>query len=138
MKAFFTILAIVFTFSTQIFAQSQKQLVKSFSAEQVNTIIASLGGQVEVIEWKESSIRVNTTIDVANFDEDILKRLIAVGRYSLEAQSQNGQMSLTMPNTAKIVVIKGVQLEERIKFQIYVPQGVKVQLTEQPAAQQSL
>lgn len=133
MKKIYTIFLFFVVLGIQ--AQSEKSFVKSISAES-NQVVLQFAGSTEVNEWNEDFIRITTTVHLTNFNEDILKRLFSVGRYSLEKETNEGKMQLSMPKLLRPVSIKGVQLNERLIYQIFVPKGTNVDI-EKPVANTS-
>jgi len=127
MKKLFTLLIISFLFTQASFAQSQKTFVKSLTAHS-NSVAVDLEGNTEISEWSEKFIRVTTTIEVTNFNEDILKRLVSVGRYTLETNTEDGVMNISMPKLATKVTIKGQALNEILTYEIFVPKGTTVEV----------
>jgi len=126
MKLLTTLLLLILTFT--INAQVSKTLIKSTSIEETHTAFVMLPGEVNVNEWNESFIRVTTTINVENMNESIVKRLVIVGRYSVEAKEDKfgKMMIIKMPNVAHYVAVKGVDLIETYTFEVYAPEGYKV------------
>ena len=126
MKLLTTLLFLILTFT--INAQVNKTLIKSTSIEETHTAFVILPGKVNVNEWNENFIRVTTTINVENMSENIVKRLVIVGRYSVEAKEDNygKMMVIKMPNVAHYVAVKGVDLIETYTFEVYAPEGYKV------------
>lgn len=128
MRNLITVLVLVLGFATQIAAQSQKTLVKSIAVENASNVVLALNGTVETSEWDEAYIRIVTNINVKNFDENILKRLVLVGRYNIESTNADGKVLVEMPKVAHFVTVKGVDLEEHITFEVFVPKGINVEL----------
>jgi hypothetical protein len=129
MRNLFTLLMFFLVFYSQIvFSQSERSFVKSFVAEATN-ITVDLDGIKEIKEWNESFIRIHVTVGISNFNEDILKRLIALGRYSIESITREGEMILIMPKLMKKVTIKGVFLNEYLSYEVLVPKGTIVNLS---------
>ena len=126
MKLLTTLLFLILTFT--INAQVNKTLIKSTSIEETHTAFVILPGKVNVNEWNENFIRVTTTINVENMSENIFKRLVIVGRYSVEAKEDKygKMMVIKMPNVAHYVAVKGVDLIETYTFEVYAPEGYKV------------
>ena len=126
MKLLTTLLFLILTFT--INAQVNKTLIKSTSNEETHTAFVILPGKVNVNEWNENFIRVTTTINVENMSENIVKRLVIVGRYSVEAKEDKygKMMVIKMPNVAHYVAVKGVDLIETYTFEVYAPEGYKV------------
>lgn len=127
MKRIFTLLFFLCCCVQINFAQSQKTFVKSLSMQQASTLSIQLDGAIEILEWDQSFVRVTSTIELANFNEEILKRLVAVGRYSLTSNTANGVMTITMPKLATPVTIKGQALKEILSYQVYIPKGITVE-----------
>ncbi len=109
-------------YSQIVFSQSEKSFIKSFVAESTN-ISVDLDGIKEINEWNENFIRVQVTVGISNFNEDILKRLIALGRYSIESITREGEMMLIMPKLLKKITVKGVLLNEYLSYEVLVLSG---------------
>lgn len=107
------------------FAQGQKVLIKSFDTDS-DELVVDMTGRVLVNEWDENYVRVMSNIEINNFDEKILMRLLMVGRYSITSETVDGVMKIQMPRIADQISIKGEMLEEVLEYQIYVPKGTKV------------
>ena len=131
MKTIFTLFILSFLFVQTSFGQSQKTFVKSLSANACS-IAVDLEGKTEITEWDESFVRVTTTIELSNFNEEILKRLVSVGRYSIETTTNNGVMTIQMPKLATKVTIRGQVLNEVLSYQILVPEGMTVEMVSSP------
>lgn len=131
MKTIFTLLIFsIFLVSTS-FGQSQKTFVKSLSAD-APSIVVDLKGKTEVTEWEESFVRVTTTVELSNFNEEILKRLVSVGRYNIETTTNNGIMTIQMPKLSTKVTIRGEVLNEVLRYEILVPEGMMVEMLNNP------
>lgn len=128
MRNLITLLVLVLGLATQVAAQSQKTLVKSIAIEDASSVVLALEGKIETSEWNEPYIRIVTNIEVTNFDENILKRLVLVGRYNIETTNVEGKTLVEMPKIAHFVTIKGVDLQEQLTFEVFVPKGVNVEL----------
>ena len=131
MKNLLTLLILVFAF-TATFAQTEKTLTKSVALNETHTAYEMLPGEVAVTEWNESFVRITTTINVENMSENIVKRLVIVGRYSIEAQEDKfgKMMVIKMPKAAHHVTVQGVELAETYTFEINAPKGYKVVVKE--------
>lgn len=126
MKNLFTLIALMFVFATATFAQAEKTLIKSIPAENMMAALVELPGEVQVSNWDKSFVRVTAVIRVNNTTESILKRLVMVGRYEINIQEDNNSLVLSMPKTEHTVIIKGVNLEEVLSFEVQAPAGMKV------------
>lgn len=127
MKRIFTLFFLSFFFTQIAFSQSEKTFVKSLVAHTSNVVV-DLEGAATVTEWNEKFIRVTTTVEVTNFSDDILKRLVAVGRYEITGDVEDGVMIVRMPKLATKVTIKGQLLEEIMTYEVFVPEGITVEM----------
>lgn len=125
MKNLFTLIVLMLVFATATFAQAEKTLIKSIPAENIMTALVELPGEVQVSNWDKGFVRVTAVIRVSNTTESILKRLVMVGRYEMNVQEDKNSLILTMPKTEHTVIIKGVNLEEVLSFEVQVPAGIK-------------
>jgi hypothetical protein len=132
MKTIFTLFILSILFVQTSFGQSQKTFVKSLTAN-ASSIAVDLEGKTQVTEWEESFVRVTTTIELSNFNEEILKRLVSVGRYSIETTTADGVMTIQMPKLATKVTIRGQVLNEVLSYEILVPQGMTVEMVTSPS-----
>jgi hypothetical protein len=128
MKKLLTVLVLVFGLTTIINAQTVKTLTKSVALNQTQKAYAVLPGEVAVSEWNENFIRVTTTVKVENMSDNIVKRLIMVGRYGLETKEDKSgdMMIIKMPKVAHHVTVQGVELDESYSFEIYCPKGYRI------------
>lgn len=128
MKNLFIMLLFVIGGVVTTSGQVTKVLSKSIDLATTHTTYLMLPGPVTTTEWEEDYLRVTTTIEVENLTESMVKRLMVVGRYSLEKKTDKyGKMLvLSMPNAANIIIIKGTNLVERYKFEVNVPKGYEV------------
>ena len=124
MKNFITTIAIIICFATVSFAQAEQTIIKSLTVETA-TAVLDLPGEVNTSLWDKDFIRITATIKTTNQGEEILKKLILVGRYDILSAEVDGQFIITMPKVAHQVVIKGVELSEVISYEVQLPYGVK-------------
>ena len=133
MKNLLTIAILMFCFATVSFAQAEKTLIKSIAAESA-VVALELPGEVAVSKWDKDFIRITATIKSDNVNEEILKKLVAFGRYDIITSSENGQMIINMPKVASQVIIKGVNMNELIKFEVQMPEGVEAAVKSETTA----
>jgi hypothetical protein len=131
MKTLLTLLVLVLA-ATTTFAQTEKTLTKSLALNETHTAFVMLPGDVSLTTWDENFLRVTTTIQVANMSENIVKRLVVVGRYSIETKEDKfgKMMVIKMPKVAHYVAVQGVDLVESYDFKIQAPKGYKVVVKE--------
>ena len=101
MKTLLTLLVLVLA-ATTTFAQTEKTLTKSLALNETHTAFVMLPGDVSLTTWDENFLRVTTTIQVANMSENIVKRLVVVGRYSIETKEDKfgKMMVIKMPKVS--------------------------------------
>lgn len=124
MKRIIILAAVMLCFVTVGFAQAEQTIVKSLVAD-MNTAVLELPGEVSTSLWDKDFIRITATIKVTNNSDEILKKLVGVGRYDIQTAEKDGQLVITMPKVAHNVIIKGVNLSELIKFEVQLPYHVK-------------
>lgn len=131
MKKFFltwiTLLGIV----ALTFAQTQKNLGQNSACEcPTYEAIFALKGQVDVEEWDNKTIRIVTTITTANTPENVLKALVAAGRYDYEMtiDDMNQTITIDMPKKENAIMINGVDLDDQLDYKIFVPKGMNYQI----------
>ena len=115
------LLAVVFL------AQAEKNIVKSYPHDGAKVVMLAVNGVVEVEEWDEEIVRLTTHINAVNFNEATLKALAQAGRYTATAKQVDGNLILTMLKAQREIVLRGVKIEERYRFKIYVPRGTTVE-----------
>ena len=139
-----TLLVLVCGIITTTNAQVEKTFVKSLAVEtttgKATVATMTLPGKVEMTEWNNNYISVTTNLTITNMSENIVKQLIAVGRYNLVTTLDEDAQTLTveMPKMAHHVTVKGVDVIENVTFEINVPKGFQVILkTTQPTPNNS-
>ncbi|BDS10476.1 hypothetical protein [Aureispira anguillae] len=113
------------------YAQAQKTLVKTLAIEkETQEAIFALTGDVEVIEWENETIRIMTTITTPNTAENVIKALVAAGRYDYKmvVDKENQTITIDMPKKDRPILINGVDLDDQLNFKIYIPQGMKYRI----------
>lgn len=107
--------------------QAEKNIVKSYPHEGASIVTLAANGVVEIEEWDEEIVRLVTHINAVNFNEQTLKALAQAGRYTATSKHVDGTLILTMLKAQRELVIRGVKVEERYRFKIYVPRGTTVE-----------
>jgi len=111
-------------------SQVQKNIVKSYQYNGAQVLTLAVDGNVEIEEWDETIVRLVTTIDAVNFNEQTLKALTEAGRYTATSKDVDNAMILTMLKAQKELEIRGTVIEEKYTFKIFVPRGVTVEQVE--------
>jgi hypothetical protein len=124
MKQFLLHIIFALVLAGQAFGQAEATLVKSLPTNGLTATI-ELPGEVSSSEWDKDYIRVTINIKAENTTEQILKRLVSIGRYELQNSDKEGEISISMPKIAHLVTIKGVDLIERFSFEVQLPKGMK-------------
>lgn len=112
---------------TMGFAQTEKTLVKTLAVEEgCIEVVFSLPGHVEVLEWDNKTIRIMTNITTKHAEEQIIKALVATGRYNIKVTRDEvyGNLIIDMPKQKEFIFINGTDLEENLDFEIFVPRGM--------------
>lgn len=126
------ILLFVFTIATitRIHAQTNKTLVKSVGLAGAQKVLINLPGPVIHNEWENDFVRITTYLKVDNMNENIVKQLVLVGRYNLEANLNEAtkMMAIRMPKIRNQVRVKGIKLVEQLRFEVQVPVGCLVNI----------
>ena len=122
MKNIFTIAILMMIFATASFAQAEKTIVKTITASN-SAIAIELPGQVEVKKWDKDYIRVTITVTTENCREEILKRLVDLGRYEIKTSVATGELVLSLPKISNRVFISGDEIFEKFKFEVQIPFG---------------
>ncbi len=129
MKKILTLITLILTISFA-FGQTEKTLVKTFNLQGATAVVLNLGGNVEVQEWSENTLRVQMNITLENTNVNMLKYLITQGRYNLVLEPTNEDPVITSPGREKNVVINkdGDILTETVTYVVFVPKNVKTEI----------
>lgn len=120
-----TILFLFCVLATQ--AQVQKNIVKSYQHDGAKLVTLAVDGPVEIEEWDEEIVRLVTSIDAINFNASTLKALAEAGRYTASSKNVDGNFILTMLKAQRELILRGVKIEEKYRFKIFVPRGTTVE-----------
>jgi len=106
------------------FAQenSEKNLIKSFDPQGAQAIVLDIKTkEITTTVWNGGMMRVELLVK-ANMPDVVLDQLVKAGRYTVEAtKNEDGTFTVTAPNLAKTVTIKGKDLQEEIFVQVQTP-----------------
>jgi hypothetical protein len=128
MKHFFVTLVFALVFISGLSAQAQKTFVKSVPIETASVMELQLQGEVAVKEWDRDFIRVSVSVDLLNSSEEVLKRLAKLGRYDLQFRKEGATLFVEMPKMKHTVSTNGVELQEQLKIELFVPSGFFVNI----------
>lgn len=109
---------------------TEKTLVKTFNIKDNTFIILNFDGNIEVKEWAETTVRVHANVALVNGNINMLKYLVAEGRYNLSLENINSGVQIHSPNRNQDVVINklGDILNEKVTYTVFVPRGVEVKI----------
>jgi branched-subunit amino acid aminotransferase/4-amino-4-deoxychorismate lyase len=130
MKYLFLTIVFLLGCTSSTFSQVQKNIVKSYQYNNAHVITLAVEGEVVIEEWDENIVRLVTTIDALNFNEPTLKALTEAGRYTASSKNVDDAMILTMLKAQRDLEIRGILIEEKYTFKIFVPRGVTVEQVE--------
>ncbi len=129
-RAVITMLAI-FAISTLSAQQIvEKTLVKPVNLYGNMVVDASLDGQMDVKEWSSEHAKIEINIKAYGINSQVLKSLVAAGRYNVKIDKQSDKIVLSSPNLAKELKVRGNMLKDEVIFTIYVPTSCKVNTTD--------
>lgn len=112
-----------------IFSQSaQKTFSKSFNADDAGRIRLEVPGNVDLKVWNNPTIRVEISVHLPSGNTSLLNELANVGRYNLTAALKDGVLSIDAPNLQKVIRIKGEELREDVRFTVFIPKGLEVEM----------
>ncbi|MEO1262258.1 MAG: hypothetical protein AAFZ15_25860 [Bacteroidota bacterium] len=132
MKSRFSFLLASFLFfsSVGLFAQNaEKTLVKGFNLSGFESVLIDVPPKhdVEIKDWNQDQMRVIMTVSLGNGSDLMLKSLVKVGRYNIDAGDQEGAMRVFLPGLEREVKLRsGKELIENIRFEIYKPSNFLV------------
>jgi hypothetical protein len=125
MKKIITFAVLMFCLITFTFAQSEKTLVKSIAVES-STAVFDLPGEVSISTWDKDYIRITAIVSMSANNEDFLKRLLSLGRYDIVSDLEQDSMVIRMPKTHNKILVKGLELPEKFRFQIDIPASLNI------------
>jgi hypothetical protein len=126
-------LTLVLLLATPLMATAQsaeKTFSKSFNTENKAQVALELPGEVDLKVWNNAYIRIEITVGLASGNTALLNELANVGRYNLVSKTSDELLVISAPNLQKQVRIKGEVLKENLTYVVFVPEGLKVKLTE--------
>jgi len=126
-------LTLVLLLATPLLATAQsaeKTFSKSFNTESKSQVALELPGAVNLKVWNNAYIRIEITVGLASGNTALLNELANVGRYNLVSKPTDDMLVITAPNLQKQVRMKGEVLREELSYVVYVPEGIKIKLTE--------
>lgn len=106
--------------------QVKKNILQSFSAEEVNTIIVKLEDNVVVRTWNQNMVSVETSLVPVNAKYKAIEMLAETGDYDiLTANASDKILIYDNPNN-NLVFFKDEKQLFRVEYTIYAPVDVAV------------
>lgn len=134
MKTLFTTFLMLFAFSfVSVQAQdreqkhSQTQILRTIPINDIcQPVVFMFYDDVQVEEWENNYIKIETTINALNFSETLLNYLIETGRYNIKVteRPEDGAKVLSMPKRELVIMKQNADVEEFLNIQIYIPKGL--------------
>jgi hypothetical protein len=124
MKSIFFVCCFLVTIVSSIHSQSKTTLVKSMPTE-APSVVFDIPGEIKTSSWDKDYIRITITIEVTNNNEDVLKKLVSLGRYDFKSTLENGNQIISIPKLIHKISMKGVDLVEKLSLEVMLPYGTK-------------
>ncbi len=134
MKTIIQLLFLLFLSIQVGFGQASQSIVRSVPLQAATTININIPGEVKGQIWDKDFVRIVITVNILNSGEDILKRLVTLGRYDIEHNEENDRLIIDMPKLAQQVVLKGINLEERFRVEVFYPKDIELEWNRSEAA----
>ena len=104
----------------------EKTLVKPVNLYGNMNVDVLLNGEVSIKEWSNSHAQVEMSITAYGVNSQVLKSLVAAGRYNIKVDVEGEKVVLSTPNLAKALKVRGSSLKDEVKFILYVPTSCSV------------
>lgn len=128
MKRYITILFLTMIVGVAVAQPTRKTLVKTLALNgEITELIVDVEGAVDIEYWDQPTLRIVTDIE-ANVPEQVLKALVAAGRYDYNIIDHLPQANLVAPNQNRKVIIGGHDLNDEWTLHIYLPKNVQAVL----------
>lgn len=127
MKRAITIMLTFFVIGTLSAQQPvEKTLIKPVNLAGKLKVEAQLNGEINVKEWTNSHAKIEMSITAYGVNSQVVKSLVAAGRYNITVKHEGDKVVLSTPNLAKALKVRGNSLKDEVKFVLYVPTGCQV------------
>ena len=107
--------------------ESKIEMFRNIPVEdECQPVIFMMYDDVQVEEWSNKYIRIETTVHALNFGETILNYLVESGRYGIELREspEDGSLIISMPKRELVIMKKNADMEEFLSIHIYVPKDL--------------
>lgn len=99
----------------------EKTLVKPVNLLGNNEVDVLLNGEVSIKKWSSDHAKIEMSIKAYGVNSQVLKSLVAAGRYNINVENKDGKIILSTPNLEKALKVKGNSLKDEVTFILYVP-----------------
>ena len=108
-------------------AQVTTTLHQTILASGADEVSFALEGDIEIRETKGSRIIVETVISLESDNAALLDYLANSGRYDIlqSVSEAESMITLTSKERTNVIIIKGKECNEEIKYVVYLPEGIK-------------
>jgi hypothetical protein len=101
--------------------------VQSFNLKGKNIVSFDLDGDVIIKDWSHDVLRIQMEVSLEKGNPNALKGLATTGRYVLRPSLEEDKVSISAPGLEKRVTYRGAQVEESVRYIIFVPAGILVE-----------
>jgi len=108
-------------------AQLTKMIHQTFETAEANRIELNLYGEYEIEKWAGNTIMTETSIELYEASNNILKHFTEAGRWDIEEDQSETSVKLTSVDLERRTLrTKAGECFEIIKMKIYVPEEFKI------------
>jgi hypothetical protein len=123
---------LIFIFSFLLFQLStaqiaEKTFVQSFNLQGKSVVSLDMEGDVVIKDWAQDVLRIQMEVQLEKGNPNALKGLATTGRYLLRPYLENERVRITAPGLEKTVTYRGAEVQESVRYTIFVPVGVHVE-----------
>jgi len=119
--------SVIFLCSNIILAQQKTSICFVNTIKNQNDfVILNMGDDTETTEWDKNYIRVLVNVEAKNISRGTLKYLARTGRYKVLTKQGESFLQLSNPTLSKYIKVGGIDLNEKISYQIFVPRNTNV------------
>ncbi len=129
-RAVIFILAIFALGSMSAQQSVEKTVLKPINLKGYNHLEANLDGKVNVKTWTNEYAQVEINIKAYGLNAQILKALVAAGRYNIHIDYKDDKVVLTTPDLSKSIKVRGTELKDEVTFTIFMPEYCKLDTKE--------
>lgn len=105
---------------------AQKTISQVIESDTNSNVIFQTTDEVEVLEWNNEYIKVETIITAEKVRPHILEEIAQSNVFELNAQQNENGLLLNAPAQRKSVKVNNVQIEWTVTYKVYVPTATNV------------